>query len=303
MIYRFYENKNEQNFNQFILKIIKKLIEYNNEKWLEGLYNLDALFEQINQEQDVKMILNFVVKLKKINYEHQNILKSLLKKYPNQVLKFFDDRLNKKDSQNYDYQAIPYDFDVDALKKQLANNHLEKIIEFAKKNYEKDNQLFIYQWGEILKIIYGNLPQNFTEKLVIFINSNNYKDLDFAIKIIRSITNMGGCKNIENLKFVIKQIILNPLFDLENIENDDSQNTKYYTEIAISLINFGAFMGERHDALEARLQDLKDWQNDEHEKIRKFYQRFETETMQDIKNSKADSEKWDKQRRLEYENS
>lgn len=303
MIYRFYENKNEQNFNQFILKIIKKLIEYKNENWLEGFYNLDKLFKQIDEMPDIELILNFMVKLKKIDYEHQRILGTLLKKYPNQVLKFFDDRLNKNDSQNYDYQAIPYDFDIDDLKKQLANNHLEKIIEFAKKNFEKDNQLFIYQWGKILKIIYGNLPQNFTEKLVIFINSNNYKDLDFAIKIIRSITNMGGCKNIENLKFVIKQIILNPLFDLENIENDDSQNTKYYREIAISLINFGAFMGERHDALEARLQDLKDWQNDEHEKIRKFYQRFETETMQDIKNSKADSEKWDKQRRLEYENS
>jgi hypothetical protein len=256
---------------------------------------------------DIDLILNFMVKLKKTDYEHQIILEILLKKYPNQVLKFFDDRLSKKDSQNYDYQAIPYDFDVDALKKQLANNHLEKIIEFAKKNYEKDNQLFIYQWGKILKIIYGNLPQNFTEKLMTFINSNNYKDLDFAIKIIRSITNMGGCKNIENLKFVIKQIILNPLceiknFELEDIENNDSQNTKYYTEIVISLTNLGAFMGERHDALEARLQDLKDWQDDEHEKIRKFYQIFEIETMQDIKNSKADSEKWDKQRRLEYEN-
>lgn len=307
MIYRFYENKNEQNFNQFILKIIKKLIEYNNENWLEGFYNLDKLFEQIDEIPDIELILNFMVKLKKIDYEHQRILGTLLKKYPNQVLKFFDDRLNKKDSQDHDYQRIPYDFN-DTLQQKLANNHLEKIIEFAKKNYEKDNQLFIYQWGKILKIIYGNLPQNFTDKLMTFINSNNHKDLDFAIKIIRSITNMGGCKNIENLKFVIKQIILNPLFEtknfeLENTENDDSQNTKYYREIAISLINFGAFMGERHDALEAKLHDLKDWQNDEHEKIRKFYQRFETETMQDIKNSKADSEKWDKQRRLEYENS
>jgi hypothetical protein len=53
------------------------------------------------------------------------------------VLKFFDDFLNKKDSQDFNYQEIPCDFDIDDLKKQLADNHLEKLWNFPKKIMKK----------------------------------------------------------------------------------------------------------------------------------------------------------------------
>jgi hypothetical protein len=119
-------------------------------------------------------------------------------------------------------------------------------MEFSKKNHEKDNKLFGNQWGKLIRIIFEDLPKNYTQYLIAMANSNNENEFNFTIKIIRSLTK--EYKKFKNLRLIIRQIILNPLFkleniELENLENNISKNTKYYNEIQDLLTNFNEFLG------------------------------------------------------------
>ena len=280
----------------FILKIIKELIKNNNHGWVAfcWLSNLiGKTIEDLNNLEDVDIVIEALIEIKEINYEVEDVLARLAINYPDKVIDFFENRLIKEKSKESDsYCAIPYELSNDKLKIELGKK-IDKLFEIGKKNFVKDKALFVYRWCRLIKIIFDDFSQNFVDKLIFFANENSGDQIKFVLKVLNGLTELQDCKDVESLKKICKTIIKNPLYKEEIFFNDLFQ----------IITSTGVVMGKYGfaEALEKKIEEFKDWENDEEDCVRNFYKKFVKILEEDSKKERAKADDFEELRKYEFE--
>lgn len=282
---------------EFILKIIKELIKNRNHGWIVYAYSPTSLvgeiMENLTNPEDVKIILDAMIFLERIDYDDEEVLAKLVKKYPEEVIAFFEKRLSKERSRDARYDAIPYEFYNKTLKQELVKS-VDQLLAFAKDSLNKDSSLFVFKWGKLLQIIFDDLPENFIDKLVQLGSSSNESEIEFVLKVLRGITTLKDCDNIEKLKIVCKSVIQNPLY----------QEEKFYSELSIALTSTGVVTGKYGfaEAREKRVAEMKDWENDSSEKVKEFYKKFSESELETARRERIRADEQEELRKYEFEN-
>ena len=293
-------NRSQETDNEsknFILKIIKEMISNENLGWIRQVYPnsfVGEIIADLSNVEDAETILDGMLTLNRIDYSDEEVLAKLVKKYPEKVIGFFEKRLSKEKSRDVRYDAIPYEFYSKMLKQELSKS-VDKLLETAKSSFDKDPALFVFKWGKLLQIIFNDLPENFIDKLVQLGSSSNENEIEFVLKVLRGITTLKDCENIEKLKIVCKAIIQNPSY----------QEEKFYPELSIAITSTGVVTGKYGfaEAREKRVTEMKDWENDSNKKVREFYKKFSESELETARRERMRVDEQEELRKYEFENS
>ena len=271
----------------FLLSIIKILtLNKNGQLTNDCDIIITILVENTDSKDEIQIILDNLLFNKKIHYGCEKILNQIAKKYPDKVIEFFDKRLDIEVADKK-YDAIPYELYNKTLKDELANN-VEQLFAMARKRFDDDDYLFEYRAAKIFKVVFTSFAKGFEKELIKLVKTEEKKDFDFVIRILRSYTELNEYGEIERLHNVCKEIIKSPLYD---------EGNELYTELKIVLTNSGFMIGkygiaEKH---ERRVKEIKKWKNDFNDKVKRFYDKFSDS---ELKYAKKERERADEQEKL-----
>ena len=278
----------------FLLDIIKKINNYQIQivKEFRYCFIMSYLSESCN-EDECKLILDNILFNKYICYGSEEVLIAIGDKYPHLIINHFDKRIEiDKKSSTGQYDAIPDNIQHIELKNILKNN-IDLIITSAKKNFDNDKSLFPYKGGKIFKAIFSELTPEFKKKLINIIKNNNNDDFYFIIAILRSYTILNDEVSFKYIPDICKEIIKSPLYD---------ESKELYSEICIILCDVGVVWGKYgiSEFLQKKLDIINNWQNDQDEKIVRFYNQFKESIEKDIKEDIKISNEIEERREFEF---
>ena len=220
-----------------------------------------SIFEDLTKEETA-LILDNLLPVKSIDYNHEEILSEIAKKYPIEAVNFFYKRLNQKKLQKdtFGYSAIPYDFYElsDMLSKQ------EKIIlpEICKW-FETKDVVIKYEAGGLLKKIF----KTFSGSLETYLSS--LLDRDKLTKL-----------EIETILFTFRaydgETFLHPLYQklITKIPSVyvETERGEVEQELIMSLSQTGVVTGEYGmvEAYKRKVIEVESWSNQSNQLVRNF---------------------------------
>ena len=292
---RSFDKNISKEIKDFSLKIIKELTLNKIGQSSDNIFSgslIVKLSEEVKSKKESKVILDNLL-LAKIDYGSEEVLLRIAKKYPKEVMDFFEERLEMAKS-NRDYEAIPYEFYNKDLRSELANN-IELLFAMVRRQFDIDKELFEYRAAKIFQAVFKDFEESFEKELVKLINIKNTKDFEFVIRILRSYTTLNDHKNRQRLHNVCKQIINSPLYD--------GKDNSYY-EISIILTSSGPVWGKYGQAenIEKKVEEVASWKNDSSDKVREFYDRFSREELENARKEIARADEEEELRKYEFEN-
>ncbi len=173
--------QHDKGHTKLFIKVIKELTKLQNYWWINNVwYQEESIIEKLS-EDDFNIILSNLLLVPNIDYHTEVILKTITKKQPLKIIKFFEKRvsvqLKKKMEDKYD--AIPYSF-------QELNSTLQEygkvIIPEVLKWFKKKNCLFNWDGGDFLKNIYSIHDLDY--ELVKLLNTGKEKDIKIVLSIL-----------------------------------------------------------------------------------------------------------------------
>jgi hypothetical protein len=153
----------------------------------------------------------------------------------------------------------------------------------------------MFGWGKLLQIVFDDLPQFFIDEIIKIAQKQNEEDIDFTSSLLRSLTCLTDCPDIEKLKSICKAVISNPSYEEE----------KFYPELSITITSTGVVSGKYGfaEAREKRVAEMKDWENDSNDKVREFYKKFSESELETARRERIRVDEQEELRKYEFENS
>ena len=218
-------------------------------------------------------ILNNLFWVNDIDYHAEAILFPIAEEYPEQVVKFFCDRIAKDSEGSSDkYNAIPFDFHE--LSKPLSKIP-EQAVEIVLSTYDGDYGMFIYRGANLLKNIFPDFPEPFERKLLQLVQTKDEQSQLFVLAILR---------NYEGQLFIHRVCK-----ELVKVLPDDGS---LLNETSIILQNTGVVSGEYGfvEAYKRKIEEIMPWLDERDEKIQRFAKSYisELEKRIDAEKQRAD---------------
>ena len=289
------QNKSiSQEIRDFLLSIIKLLTLNKNGKLVNDIFYgsiITRLAENLDSGDEIQIILDNLLFTRKIDYRCEEILTQIAKNYPVKVIEFFDKRLDlEREDKNYD--AIPYELYNKNLKSELANN-TKQLFVMARKRFDEDDYLFEYRAAKIFQVVFTDFADVFEKELIKLVKTEDKKDFDFVIRILRSYTELNEYGEIERLHNVCKEIVKSPLYN---------EGEELYTELAIVLTNSGVMSGKYGFAekYERKVKEIDEWKHDSNDKVRRFYTKFSESELKYAQKERERADEQEELRRHEY---
>lgn len=248
---------------KIFFECIKFLTKRRDASWVEyGWINVDKskVFDHLLDDEICEIFSNLIYRCE-INFRDEILLAKIAKSNPESVLQYFGNRFKyeeidgtKEDRSNLErFEAIPYDFNK--LDKVLSP-YPELVLRYAVRWFDDFKPSFRFRGGRFVKIIFSQIPPEFTDQLILLIHSGNQDHINMIISILK---NYKG------------EVALHPVF-LELVLANDEQNEKQREMIMVVLEGTGVVRGEYGfaDSYKRKIEEIKCWLKDENEKIRKF---------------------------------
>jgi len=263
---KYNENKD---LKHYFLDIIKEFTKIKNTYWVHHLWFQKSLLltELTSKEYDI--ILNGIILCQGIDWEAEQILDVIAKKYPEKVIDFFEKRvLNrskmKKGLDNH-YDAIP--FNIHELgetfkgKKDIAIPMI--LAWFVRGDSEEQNWLLRWEGSQLLEKIFPGFDETLEKLLINIINKAGKKGRDTAFSIL-------GKYNGEDFLYVVVKAMVKKYF-----------KTKLYKETKGHLFGLlsqtGVVSGEDGfvRAYQAKKKSIKKLTEDIDPQIKSFFKDYE----------------------------
>ncbi len=170
----------KSSIEQFI-KIIEKFTEKNYFNWPQRISFMIEDIANDFSKGDYKIILKNLVNKKDIEYDTEKILKPLVKKYPEEIIYFFYERVKLAKSGGDLIDSIPYNFQI--IREELYNNVefiVPKVLEWLK----EDGWEYKWEAGHLLNIIFPTIDNKFKEILINLIKEKNDDKLNTLFWIL-----------------------------------------------------------------------------------------------------------------------
>ena len=247
---------------------IKFLAQRQRPEWVFGTYFLsgvETFFSALTVEQ-CNFVLESMMPLIKIQYQHEKVLALIAKRYPELVWDFLLHRMSKdrKEKQGERYEASP--FTLHDLREPLASN-TDLAIKMIRSSFAPKDPMFQFNGGRLLSLVFPTLPENFIRSLAGMVDNGSDDDIDFALAIFQ---NYKG----EPAGHPVLQAIVNKL----------PENDRRLVNVEIALRSAGVVQGPygHVEAYRRKREELASWQNDSRPRVKDFAIRFDKKMEQTI---------------------
>ncbi|MFA5413771.1 MAG: hypothetical protein WC348_04530 [Patescibacteria group bacterium] len=256
-----------KNLKYYFIETIKELTINNDTSWVNNLwFKQSPLFSDIN-DKEIDTILDGMILCTRIDYQAEEILKTIAEKFPKKIIDFFYRRVlirsKKKELITDYYDAIP--FNLNKLRTVLeghATITVPLIFKWYDAGDKKQNGLFEWEAGELLEKIFPQFNPVLEKLLIETIKKNG----DIGMKIAFSI--IGRYTGEEFLWGIIKALIKKHV------------NTKKYKEVKGHLFGYlsqtGVVSGEDGfvRSFKSKKQAIKIFEKDADIKVRNFFEEY-----------------------------
>lgn len=257
-----YKESNPEALKDLFIPAIQALTKHDNSNWVYDFWFRQEkikLFADLS-ESDCSIILENLLLAKKISYQHEEVLAELAKYYPEAIIYFFCDRMDKDaggDAFDEKYEAVPFSFHSNLA--QPLSKIPRQAIDIVFKRSKDDYLYLMFRAGKLLSNIFSDLPQEFSEKLIELIHQKDDKILRFVLGVLR---NYDGDPRIQ---YVCKELI-------KILPTEGS----LLNETIIALQSTGVVSGEFGfaEAYKTKIEQIKPWINDDNEKVRNFAKNY-----------------------------
>ena len=242
--------------NQLFLPALEGLTEKSSANWIFDIWYRPQGREVISalDARGIDSVLRNLLFLSKIDYQAEEILSVVAQEYPEKVLMFLMERLERSRDKRVVslFDAIPYEM-------HKLNAPLSKIprkaVQIVRKSYDGDFSMLIHGGGHLLKTIFPAFSPDFERELLALVASGRNDDLEFVLAILR---NYEGQLFIHN---VAKQIVRRL-----------PSKSKYLSEVAAALSTTGVVSGPYGfaEAYERKRKEIEGWLAEPDEGLRAF---------------------------------
>ncbi|MFZ0693526.1 MAG: hypothetical protein WAN51_05145 [Alphaproteobacteria bacterium] len=244
--------------DEFFLPALDGLTGRSNADWIFDFWyrrETRVLIQDLDPA-GIELVLCNLMRLRKIDYQAEEILYLVAEKAPEKVFDFLCKRLTHsvrgKDEGVRLFDPIP--FKLHKLNKPLSGipGHAVSAI---RSTYDGNYGMFIFLGARLLHIVFPDFPKDFEDALRKVLDSRENADIEFVVAVLR---NYKGELFIHR---ICKEIV-------RILPTDSSLRT----EVAIALQSSGVVTGEfgLAEAYERKKDEIKDWLNDPEEKIQDF---------------------------------
>lgn len=218
------------------------------------------------EEPVVDAILNNLLLTNRLDYQAEQILSAIATRFPKKVIEFFGARSKSKaeDELGSEYEAIP--FQLPELRKPLSkipDEAVDIVSEWNDGNYG----LFIYRGAKLLSSIFPDFPEPFERKLIELVKSADEEKIFVVLAVLRNYEGEPALHRV--CKEIVKTL------------PEDSDELK---EVFVILSSTGVVSGEYGfvNAYERKKEEVKDWLNDQDEKVRAFAAKYRDDLDKEI---------------------
>lgn len=250
---------------QMFILILKELIKIKDDSWAIRLWVRNySLLDTLNS-QDYDIVLQSLALHSSVDHHIEEILKPIIKKYPQKVIGFFFERVTHhlKTQEHYRYDAIPLDFYE--IREDLAHAGKVVIPEILKWFSEKD-WLYRFEASHLLATIFPSFSGNLENYLLGLIKQGGKRNALLVLSILRAY------KGEPFLHEVSKTFIKKFLQD-----EKDKLYKEYRSEMFITLSQTGVVSGEygMRDAYKRKKEEIQSWKEDKNPVLQIFIKDYE----------------------------
>jgi len=259
------KHRDSNKLRRMFILTLKKLIRIKDDSWAIRLWARDySLLETFN-DQDYDTMLQSLVLHSSVDHHIEEILKPIIKKYPQKVISFFFDRVTHhlKTQEHYRYDAIPLDFYE--IREDLAQAEKVIIPEILKWFTEKD-WLYHFEASHLLGAIFPSFNSKLGDYLVDLIKQGGKQNALLVLSVLRAYKGESFLHEVS--KAFIKKFLQN--------ENDEFYK-EYRSEMFIILSQTGVVSGEygMRDAYKRKKDEIQPWKKDRNPAIQVFVKDYE----------------------------
>lgn len=274
-----YDSAKEE-LKALFLQALHHLSALGDASWVSDIWyrqEAEAMIATLSPQDRLKVLSNLML-LPEVDYQAEEILTAIAKEAPEEVVRFFcnriyDQRPAEPHSENSaEFEDVPYQF-------HNLQGPLSKIpaaaVRIVYAYYLKDGSLFQFRGAKLLQCIFPELQDEFRDELIRMIQSGGEPEWEFVSAVLRA---YHGQKFVHPVAKELVKLIPsgNSLLD----------------EVTIALETTGVVSGEygmSHAYDEKRLEVLE-WLQDPNDKVRSFASSLiaELERMRDDEKARAD---------------
>ncbi|MFA7300803.1 MAG: DUF4365 domain-containing protein [Candidatus Shapirobacteria bacterium] len=264
--------KHEKLVKRPFIQAIGLLTRLNEFRWITNIYLPEPnLIESFNEKEADIILKNFVI-ADDLNYDAQEILATIAKKFPKKVIECFEKRIVKQMKKKKDvrYDALP--FDLHELP-EVPEIKTEAILNMVLDWFRNDGWLFQFDGARFLKDIFPSMGEPLKSKLLSLIKEGGKNNADTVLCVLREFEGETFLHPI--VKSFVKKYL-------------KSKNSKLYkeylTELYIVLSKTGVVSGEfgLPNAYKQRKEMIQPWKLDKSKLIKDFVVQYESYLDKDI---------------------
>jgi len=264
-----YDAENSHLVKMLFLPAIQELTKLKDTKWFLNFYYRPECNEILSvlDDKEIDIVLGNLIFLEKIDFDAEEILIPIAKKFPEKVLRFFGTRLtvkNEDGKQASTFDSIPFNFH--RLSKSLSASP-ELVVGTVCDWYDGNYTSFIFGGARLVSNIFTSLTDELEHELIALVNTGQEKNLRIVMAILH---NYKGNPSVNNLCEEIVKIL--------------PGDSNLLSKVKIILRNTGVLKGEFGlvTSLNQKKQDISNWLEKSDEKIKCFAKEYISELDNEI---------------------
>lgn len=282
-----YNEDNKHLIDLLFLPAVQALTKLNNVSWISESWfrpEIKTLLSNLSIDE-AKIILSNLVLLEKIDFHAEELLIPIAKKYPEEILNFFKERIdNEKDLSmcSKSYEAIPFNFH------QLATPlacEIDIVLAAVSIWYNGNYHLFRFCGAKLISNVFPEYTPELNGKLLELISNGGEKNYYIVMAIL---LNYNGVSEIND----ICRVLISSL----------PEESELLKEISIIMQSTGVLRGEfgQVNALQQKKNAISSWLNDSNSKVRIFARKYIADLDKQVKYQKKLAEEDVELRKLQY---
>lgn len=250
---------------QMFIFTLKELNKIKDDGWAIRLWARDYSLLDTLDSQDYDIVLQSLILHSSVDHRIEEILKPIIRKYPQKVIGFFFERVTHhlKTQEHYRYDAIPLDFYE--IREDLAQAEKAVIPEILKWFSEKD-WLYHFEASNLLGAIFPSFNGNLGTYLLDLIKQGGKQNALLVLSILRAYKGEPFIHEVS--KAFIKKFLQN---------TGNKLYREYRSEMFIVLSQTGVVTGEygMRDAYKQKKDEIQPWKDDKNPIMQVFIKDYE----------------------------
>lgn len=183
---------------KYFIPAFKHLNSKNDHRWINAahFFGEPTEFFQNLSEQNARLILDNLLLVQRIDFQHEQVLTWIAEKFPELVWDYFGKRIqiDAGKEKPKDFQPVPYKLQY--LHKPLAKN-VKLAIAKARELFGSDSSpMFRFRGGKLLATVFPLCGKEFATQLEELINAGAAEDAIFAVRVMDNYKGQGFTHSI-----------------------------------------------------------------------------------------------------------